>query len=368
VNLVEQFLSGETGRAAVSVLPGFSPAGSIVITPRYPDSRHVVVLVVDGTGRPRVVGKVVRATGDTSTLGREAQLLGSLDGSGVPPGSVPRLLAFENVGGHWILVQTALRGRAVTHADARADPDRWWALVTDWLAALPVGPQPEPAAWLDGYLGDSLRLAASVLEPTAQERDAFLATEHFLSRFAQAGFRTVVEHGDLSHPNVLWSRRGIAVVDWETGHRAGVVGADAAVFLSFLEFAKAGVHGRDGEARVYAEQLLRPGAQARDRLIAYLAVQQIGEEWVDHVLLAAWSRICLAVFPRLLSGQARSGPVLSGPALSRPALSGPVMSGQGGGRGRDLACRLFRASRSSLLWNLTLERLNAVHPAPSGLP
>jgi aminoglycoside phosphotransferase len=341
VNLVEQFLTSEAGRSAVSVMSAFTAAGSVVITPRYPDSRHVVVLVVDAAGRARVVGKVVRSTDDTSTLGHEATLLGSLDGSSVPPGSVPRLLAFENLGGHWVLVQTALRGRAVTHADARSDPDRWWGRVADWLGALPVGPPPQPAAWVDDYLGVALSFAESVLDPTPKERAAFVATEHFLSQFAQAGFRTVVEHGDLSHPNVLWSRRGIAVVDWETGHRAGVVGADAAVFLSFLEFAKAGVHGKEGEAQVYAERLLRPGAPARERLVGYLAGQQVGEQWVDHVLLAAWSRISLAVFPRLLSGP----------------------SGDRGREGMDLPRRLFRASRSTLLWNLTLERLKAARPA-----
>jgi hypothetical protein len=340
VNLVEQFLTSEAGRSAVSVMSGFTVAGSVVITPRYPDSRHVVVLVVDDTGHARVVGKVVRATDDTSTLAREVQLLRALDGSSIPPGSVPRLLAFENIGGHWVLVQTALRGRAVTHTDARSDPDRWWARVGDWLAALPVGPPPQPEAWLDGYVGAAMSFAESMLDPTPKERATFLATEHFLSQFARAGFRTVVEHGDLSHPNVLWSQRGIAVVDWETGHRVGVVGADAAVFLSFLEFAKAGVHGKDDEARVYSEQLLRPGSDARNRLIAYLAGQQVGEEWVDHVLLAAWSRISLAVFPRLLSGPSSD-------------------------RGMDLPRRLFRASRSTLLWNMTLERLKTARPTPN---
>lgn len=339
MNLVEQFLTSPAGRVAVSEMSAFTVAGSVVITPRYPDSRHVVVLVVDDAGRPRVVGKVVRSTGDTSTLGHEAQLLAALDGSSVPPGSVPRLLAFENLGGHWVLVQTALRGRAVTHADARPDPDRWWARVGDWLSALPVGPAPDPAAWLDDYIGAALGFAESVLEPTPAERAAFLATEHYLSQFARAGYPTVVEHGDLSHPNVLWSQRGIAVVDWETGHRTGVIGADAAVFLSFLEFARAGAHGKDAEAAVYSGQLLRPGAAARDRLIAYLHQQKVAEEWVDHVLLAAWSRISLAVFPRLLSGPS-------------------------GDRGMDLARRLFRASRSTLLWNLTLDRLKAARTTP----
>lgn len=338
MNLVEQFLTSPAGRSSVAAMSEFTVAGSVVITPRYPDSRHVVVLVVDDGGRARVVGKVVRATDDTSTLGHEAQLLGALDGSSVPPGSVPRLLAFENIGGHWVLVQTALRGRAVTHADARADPGRWWARVGDWLAALPVGPPPRPQEWLDDYLGAALSFAESVLDPTTKERAAFLATEHFLAQFAQAGFPTVVEHGDLSHPNVLWSQRGIAVVDWETGHRAGVVGADAAVFLSFLEFARAGVHGRDAEAEVYARQLLQPGADARNRLIEYLERQKVGQEWVDHVLLAAWSRISLAVFPRLLCGP-------------------------GGDRGADVPRRLFRASRSTLLWNLTLDRLKTARPA-----
>lgn len=335
MNLVERFLISAAGRSAVSEMPAFTVGGSVVITPRYPDSRHVVVLVVDDVGRPRVVGKVVRSTGDTSTLGQEAQLLGALDGSSVPPGSVPRLLAFENLGGHWVLVQTALRGRAVTHADARLDPDRWWARVSDWLSSLPVGAAPDPAAWVDDYVGAALGFAESVLDPTSAERASFIATEYYLSRYARARYPTAVEHGDLSHPNVLWSQWGIAVVDWETGHRAGVIGADAAVFLSFLEFAKAGARGKEAEAEVYVEGLLRSGASARDRLIAYLQQQKVGEEWVDHVLLAAWSRISLAVFPRLVSGSS-------------------------GDQRTDLARRLFRASRSTLLWNLTLDRLKGV--------
>src|SRR5450432_2687022 len=81
MNLVEDYLANGDLSDAPVLLREFRPAGSVLVTPRYPDSRHVVILLLDESGDPRVVGKVVRRPDDRSTLALEADVLQNL-GSG----------------------------------------------------------------------------------------------------------------------------------------------------------------------------------------------------------------------------------------------------------------------------------------------
>jgi aminoglycoside phosphotransferase len=308
VNLVEQVLLTPAGNAAVD---GFRPAGSIVLTPRFPDSRHVVVLLLDLRGKVRVVAKIVRAPEDPSTLDQEASVLGALARLAARrpqlARSVPRLLALDWVKGHRVMLQSAVTGRPVTHLDARRRGERWWRITQDWLDELRVEPGAGPGVdWLDSYIGARINLAAvSMRSRTSAFPDLHRAmglTATLALELRSAAPFAVVEHGDLSHPNVLASKSGLSVVDWETGHAEGLIGVDAAVFLTFLEFARASAHGVEKEVAVYAETMLDPAGPARARLARHLADRDVNPEFIDHVLAVAWGRVALGVFPRLLAG------------------------------------------------------------------
>jgi aminoglycoside phosphotransferase len=340
MNLVEQFLETGRGNAAVD---GFRPFGSVVLTPRFPDSRHVVVLLLDVRGRVSVVGKIVRSPGDPSTLDQEAEVLEALadlgsSGRSTLAGSVPRLLALEWVKGHRLLLQTAVEGKPVTHGDARRRVPRWWSRVETWLDGLQTPIRaPVTGAWLDSYLGARINLASLALtNQSALTRPvgrAMAVTATLAAELRRASPFAVVEHGDLSHPNVLSSAAGLSVVDWETGHTNGLVGVDAAVFLTFLELARARAHGVEREAQVYAATMLEEAGPARQRLIRHLGERGVPADLVDHVLVAAWGRIALAVFPRLLAG----------PRADTAAA-------------QARAVRLFTEGRPFRLWMMTLER------------
>jgi hypothetical protein len=350
VNLVVAHLRSSAGQQALAAggLTAQDVAGgSVVLTPRFVDSRHVVVLVLDARGRVRVVGKVVRAPGEASTLDREAEVLAATARRGPTGGSaagagIPALLALDWVGGHRMLVQSAVPGRPVTHSDARRGSDRWFSAVAGWLDSLVL---PEPAArdtgWVERYLSPGLGMARQVLAADAELLSALEHTVDHLGVLAGSGVPATVEHGDLSHPNVLFSAaQGVCVVDWENGQPDGLVGPDAAVFATFLEFAGAGVHGTAPELAAYAERVLADDSPGRARLAGYLAGHGIGPESVDLVLLAAWARIALATFPRLLSS---TDPGAADPrtATARRAAS------------------LFRQARPAALWQATLDRLDS---------
>jgi Phosphotransferase enzyme family len=338
VNLVERFLATDDGARAVN---GWRPAGSIVLTPRFPDSRHVVVLLLDQAARPHIVGKVVRASGDPSTLDREADVLAAI-GAGhsarIPP-AFPRLLALKWMGGHRLMLQTAVPGTPVTHRDARRNPERLWRNVEIWMNRLPQ--EPVSAAnhdWLETYILNDVALARRTLVEvggmTPQIEQSMGLAIACVEALRAAVPHLVAEHGDLSHPNLMRSRDGLAVVDWETGEPVGLPGIDSATFLAFLEFAQARAHGVNAEAIVYQREMLAPAGRGRRRMIEHLDRKGTDSGLIDHILVTTWAKAALSVFSRLLTGPKRRNDSV-----------------------RDRAVARFLGGRPFRLWQATQERL-----------
>ena len=339
MNLVERFVVSEAGAALTQ---RWRPAGSIVLTPRYPDSRHVVVLLLDRAGRPRLVGKVVRAPADPSTLDREAAVLTAVGTDRPAEGarSVPRLLALEWVQGHRLLLQTAVEGTTLTHATARRRPEHWWHLVDRWLTTLPRQPADAvPPSWLEHYLGADVTLARNTLAGagalTGALEHTFDRTVEAVERLQSAAPFVVVEHGDLSHPNLMVGPAGVGAVDWETGDPVGLPGVDAATFLAFLEFSRARVHGTTGEVGIYRRTLLSHDGSGRRHLSRHLDDVGVGTARIDDVLATTWAKAALSAFGRLLTGPDRHSAAARRRATDR-----------------------FLTGRPFALWNATLTRGN----------
>jgi aminoglycoside phosphotransferase len=344
MNLVEDYLANGDLSEAPVLLREFRPAGSVLVTPRYPDSRHVVILLLDESGDPRVVGKVVRRPDDRSTLALEAGVLQSLGAGAGQITGVPRFLGFADHKDHWMLFETALSGQPLTHRHVRRHPARAWRMVDEWICSLPVvSTTAECSGWFDDQIASPVQIARAALPPTRLEQQLFSSTLDLVAELVSADLPVPIEHGDLSHPNLLVSPRSsivrrrpeLSVIDWETGRAAGLVGADAAVFLAFVAFAVDNAHGPDAEAASYSREFLRDEGRGRRRLVRHLERRGVDPGLVDLILLATWSRYALSVFPRMSSGeQPRSEP----------------------DRVR-FAREAFRAGRPLRLWQLTLERI-----------
>jgi aminoglycoside phosphotransferase len=336
VNLLEDYLAHADLSTAPVLLREFRPAGALLVTPRYNDSRHVVVLLLDPSANPRIVGKIVRRPHDRSTLATEFDVLERLAAQSADVRTAPRPLAFVQHRDHWMLVETAVTGVVLTHRRMKKSPQRVWRLVDDWLCGLPsVTTTAESERWFDEQIANPMRLATSTLHATADERRLFAATKRALRELTAADLPMPLEHGDLSHPNLLLSEHDrLAVVDWETGRVSGLAGADAAVFLAFLSFSLDGAHGVEAEAQCYGRSFLRPNGAGRLRLRDHLERQAVDPKWLDLILLATWARYALQVFPRLAPrGEADPDDRIK------------------------LAGELFRSGRPLRLWRMTLDYL-----------
>lgn len=336
MNFVEDFLATADLAEAPVLLREFHPAASVLLTPRYVDSRHVVMVLLDRSGNARLIAKVVRRPGDQSTLAEEARVLGALarlDRSAI---RAPRLLAFAQHRNHWMLLETASPGRTLTHKLARRRPAHYWRIVDAWLGGLPAtGATTATDHWFERQVVVPFSLARDVLGPGTPDHRLISATQRVLSSLVGAALPAPIEHGDLSHPNLLVSREDeLSVIDWESGRLAGLAGGDAAVFLAFLSFAVHRAHGVEAEAACYGRDFLADGGVGRRWLAEYLERACIDTRWLDLVLLATWSRYAVQVFPRMAVARASTCPGAA-----------------------DFATRIFQNGRALRLWRMTAERV-----------
>jgi hypothetical protein len=175
--------------------------------------------------------------------------------------------------------------------------------------------------WLETYILKDIALARRTLAKAGAmtpqlERSMSLAIACVESLRAEVP-HLVAEHGDLSHPNLMRSRDGLGVVDWETGEPLGLPGIDSATFIAFLEFARAHAHGLNAETTVYQREMLAAPGRGRRRMMDHLDRQGTGSGLIDHVLVTASAKAALSVFSRLLTGPNRGNDSLRDRAVAR---------------------------------------------------
>ena len=181
---------------------------SLVVTPRFRASRHVVVLVLPAGGRrPSLVVKMPRLRDDRTGVEREAVNL-HVAHEARPGGyeTIPSLVAYAEHRGRPLLVETALVGSPMNPASIRRRPDRCVESVVDWLEELPRGSSiaSDPSRdWHRRLLAERLESFESAA-PTGSEEALLAASTLELTRpLAGARLPLVFEHGDLSYPNLL---------------------------------------------------------------------------------------------------------------------------------------------------------------------
>jgi hypothetical protein len=263
----------------------------ILITPRFAQSRHVVVLVLaPGSTRPVLAAKIPRRAGDAAELSREATKLRQAADATGGDGSVPALVAFDPDRPYPILLQRALTGEPLSPAAVTHDRPGAVSLVAGWcdrVASRTARPA-QSADHLDRLALEPLRLLAGPAGRDAGLADLARRTLPLVDALLAAGLPAVFEHGDLGHPNLLVEKGKLGVLDFERAEPAGLPGHDLAFFCAYAATADA---GRRTPAHAVVEAFDGSSPWAREAFAKHLRGMGIDSVHDTALLTLACARV-----------------------------------------------------------------------------
>ena len=245
------------------------PLVSLTLTPRFPASRHVVfLLMTQEQADPVMVAKVPRLPELSDSIEREVHNLREIQALR-PEGydSIPRVLAFGPFHGYPILIETALVGPLLAPDIVRRAPERHTSTVIDWLIDLHQVTQ-SASDWFGQIAEKPLRYLEQHL--AAEENPLLARLRGILEPLRTASLPFVLEHGDLSHPNlILMKSGGIGVVDWELSEIHGMVGFDMFFFLSYVAFSLSNANDSGDYLTPFRETFFQPDTRAAGHIQRY---------------------------------------------------------------------------------------------------
>jgi aminoglycoside phosphotransferase (APT) family kinase protein len=279
----------------------------VILTPRYRMSRHVVgLLIPSGAVEPALVVKMPRLHGDGSGIAREAAALTAVrEACPQAGGTVPRVVALAD-GDRPLLVETALPGPLVTPAMLRDAPSRCIDAVVDWLIALSAARRSDGERSYQRLLEEPLAFLADSFPPRAPERELVAKTLEVVEPLRGEELPRVFEHGDVSHPNLIWLEGDrVGVVDWELAEEEGFPLHDLVFFLAFAAFALRRPRTIAEHVAVFHEAFFASGGWSRTRLAAYAQKLELGRPILAPLFVACWARYA-ARLARGIAGGRRS--------------------------------------------------------------
>lgn len=280
----------------------------LLLTPRWPTSRHVIALIVTpGSTTPSLVAKMPRLSGGGAGLEREAANLRALHNcSPTEFPAAPRLVAFEQFAGTPILVQTALAGRTITPAMLRRrNATSVVQAAVEWATALPRTQVMHPDTWAQELIDKPLEQFGSVLADAGEALTR--ATRTLLEPLRRTPIPLVFEHGDLSHPNLILLGDGrLGVIDWELARPQGLPGHDLTFFLAYVASARKRPASREDEVAAFDDAFVGPRAWGRPILERYAAELGVERTLLAPLVLACWARYTVQLLARI-AGERRGG-------------------------------------------------------------
>jgi aminoglycoside phosphotransferase (APT) family kinase protein len=273
---------------------------SVILTPRFRTSRHIVALLIpDGAGEPRFVVKMPRLAGDGGGIAREARVLKALQESAPQvAGSIPEVVGWAD-GDRPLLIETALVGSPMTRAMVRTSPSRYIDEVVRWLIGLPREDHGETASFERLIEGPLERFAESFPKP-AVERDLVARTFEVVEPLRGAPWPRVFEHGDLSHPNLIWLPDDrIGVVDWELAEEEGFPLHDLSFFLAFATSALRRARSPKEFVVALDDAFFSRGGWAWSRANAYADGFGLDEALLSPLFVACWARYTAGLTVRI---------------------------------------------------------------------
>jgi aminoglycoside phosphotransferase len=303
MNTAAQFLVENASRLRLAERGLTLPLSSVVLTPRFQASRHVVFLLfAAGSHRPTLVAKVPRLRDDDRGLEHEAAMLAALQKlrpGGLP--STPTAIAFEPFRGWPILVETAIDGPPMDPATVRREPDRCIGRVVDWLIDLHhASAAMDRASWYGEFVQQPLEYFARSF-PLSPDETALLTRTRALTEPLRAGELPVIcEHGDLGHPNLLLpSDGGIGVVDWELASMRGLVGYDLFFFLTFVAFSLERAQSSRKHVDAFSRAFFGRGARMHRFVTDYCRRADLPTHLLTPLFVLCWARYSITLLRRL---------------------------------------------------------------------
>jgi aminoglycoside phosphotransferase (APT) family kinase protein len=267
-------------------------ASCVILTPRFRTSRHVIgLLIPSGANEPELVVKMPRLHGDAAGIAREAAVLTALrEAWPHAEETVPRVVALAN-GDRPMLVETALPGPLFTPAMVRDSPSRCIDAALGWLIALPTTRRNDGEASYQRLLKEPLAFLADSFPPRAPERELVARTLELVEPLRGGDVPRVFEHGDLSHPNLIWLEGDrVGVVDWELAEEEGFPLHDLAFFLAFATFALRRPRTAEEHLAAFHDAFFAPGGWSRARVTAYSDKFELGRPLLAPLFIACWAR------------------------------------------------------------------------------
>lgn len=275
-------------------------ARCVILTPRFRTSRHVVALLIpNGASEPRFVVKMPRLAGDGAGIAHEALTLTALrDRNPSAAGSIPEVVAWAD-GERPLLIETALVGTSMTRSMVRASPSRYIDEVVSWLIRLPRD-DCRGAASFERLIVEPLSLFSESFPKAAAERELVARTLEIVQPLRSASVPRVFEHGDLSHPNLIWLPTGrVGVVDWELAEEEGFPLHDLSFFLAFATFALRRSQTVAECVLAFDDAFLGRGGWARSRTLAYANALELDEALLVPLFVACWARYAAGLTVRI---------------------------------------------------------------------
>ena len=326
MNMILTYLRDNWERLQLEQYSPTRQLNTVLITPRFRASSHVVCLLLpQGQAEPVMVAKVPRLAGPSASVKREATNLRAVQASRREGFStIPRVIAFEEHASRPFLLETALAGKPMDPPAVRSDTDRCCQAVLDWLGDLQVATkQPvlsaaeattqEDGDWYENLVTGPLRRFRNLLPLSNEEWQWLVKTEELVAPLQEADLPLVFEHGDLSHPNVMWMHDGQpGVVDWELAAPRGLPGFDLFFFLSYVAFARHKARSSRAYLPAFRAAFFGDAAWTIPYIRSYGERLQLPEGTPVALFVLTWLRYAASLLGRLDEAPQSSGAIKCG--------------------------------------------------------
>jgi aminoglycoside phosphotransferase (APT) family kinase protein len=316
MNTAESFLVSNWKRLRLDGPKPPAQLSSVLATPRFRASRHVVFLILaDGYADPKWVAKIPRLADETASLEREAanlRALCALRFGGFE--NVPRLLAYESYLGNRLLLESAVSGYAMRPAVVRQRPTECCEAAISWLVDLHEASfqrHHDRATSFQRLVAGLLDYFECAFPLSTQEKQLVAETRHLTGPLRSLDFPLVFEHGDFSSPNILMRPGGdVGVVDWELAEPHGLPAVDLFFFLNYLAFARNQAETPEDCVGAFHDAFFGPQAWAREYVARYGEALGLPVAALRPLFIACWSRYVAGLVGRLndLGAEPRAEP------------------------------------------------------------
>ncbi|MEZ4663922.1 MAG: aminoglycoside phosphotransferase family protein [Caldilineaceae bacterium] len=281
------------------------PLSSVVLTPRFQASSHVVFLLISQRkATPVLVAKTPRLADATASISREAANLQQVQALR-PQGfaSIPQVVAYEEHCGRPLLVETALVGQPMDPSLIRQRRDHCCTAVVDWLLELqtPACVDMAPVAdWYATLIEQPLHYLAERFPLSAQEENLLQITATLVKPLQTMRLPLPFEHGDVSHPNLFLLEDGSAgVVDWELALPVGLPACDLFFFLTYAAFAQAEASEQDSHLAAFKMAFGGTDAWAKAFVQSYAKAMKLPAAALTPLFVLTWLRYLVGLLSRL---------------------------------------------------------------------